>query len=163
LGFGSGRHVVYFAGEGFDVYGIDISIEGLRITRSWLEEENLKANLKIGNIHEKLPYADDFFDAMISIQVIHHSKIENIRRLIEEIERVLTPSGIIFVTVPKRIQRASKNVAPRTYIPLEGLDKGLVHYLFNKRLLRKEFSNFRIQSVWVDSNCQYCFLAELKK
>jgi len=47
LGFGSGRHVVYLAGEGFDVHGIDISREGLRITRSWLEEKNLKASLKI--------------------------------------------------------------------------------------------------------------------
>jgi len=100
---------------------------------------------------------------MISIQVLHHSKIENIRKLIKEIERVLTSSGIIFVTVPKRIQRASKNIAPRTYIPLEGLDKGLIHYIFNKRLLRKEFNNFRIQRIWVDSNNQYCLVGESKK
>jgi hypothetical protein len=39
----------------------------------------------------------------------------------------------------------------------------LVHYIFNKSLLRKEFSNFRISRIWVDSHQQYCLLGELKK
>jgi SAM-dependent methyltransferase len=163
LGFGSGRHTAYFAREGFDVYGIDISQEGLRLTKSWLKEENLRADLKIGNIYGKLPYSDDFFDAIISVQTMHHSEIENIRKLIKEMERVLRQSGLVFVTVPKRIGRDSETIAPRTFVPLEGFDKGLVHYIFNKRLLRKEFSNFRIRRIWVDSNKQYCLVGEARK
>jgi SAM-dependent methyltransferase len=163
LGFGSGRHVVYLAGEGFDVYGIDIAREGKRITTSWLQEKSLKANLRIGNIYEKLPYPNDFFDAIISVQVLHHSKIGNIRKLIKEIERILKPLGLLFVTVPKKMQRDAKTIAPRTYLPLEGLDKGMIHYIFNKRLLRKEFSDFRIERIWVDPGGQYCFLGKLEK
>lgn len=56
-----------------------------------------------------------------------------------------------------------KVIAPRTYIPIEGGEKGLIHYLFNKESIRKEFNNFKIHDIWVDSvGRHYCFLAELK-
>jgi len=65
LGCGSGRHVVYLVKCGFDVYGIDIAEAGIKLTKEWLTEEKLKANLKVGNIYEKLPYKDNFFDAVL--------------------------------------------------------------------------------------------------
>ncbi len=68
LGCGSGRHLVYLAKEGFEVYGIDIAKYGIKIAKNWLREKGLKANLKIGNIYQKLPYSNDFFDAIISTQ-----------------------------------------------------------------------------------------------
>jgi SAM-dependent methyltransferase len=163
LGFGTGRHTVYFAREGFDVYGIDVAREGLRLTRSWLEEGDLTAHLKIGNIYDGLPYPDRFFDAIVSSQVMHHAKIDAIRSLIKEMERVLRFHGLIFITVPKMLSGPLQNIAPRTFIPLEGLDKGLVHYIFNKSLLRKEFRDFRINRIWLDSSHQYCLLGELRK
>jgi ubiquinone/menaquinone biosynthesis C-methylase UbiE len=166
LGFGSGRHIIYFSRKGFDVYGIDISKEGLKITKSWLKKEKLKANLRIGSIYDKLPYPNNFFDAVISIQTIHHSRIETLRKAIKEMERVLKPKGIIFITVPKRksarFRTKSKKIAPRTYIPIEGKEKGLLHYLYNKKLLRKDFKNFKIYSIWTDSRGHYCLLGKLK-
>jgi len=102
LGCGTGRHVVYLAKNGFDVYGYDIAEERIRQTKEWLKEEGLKANFKIGSIYERLPYKDDFFDAVISTHTIHHGKIENIKKAIKEIERVLKPGGIIFINLRKR-------------------------------------------------------------
>jgi len=163
LGFGSGRHTFYLAEKGFTVHGIDISREGLRLTKSWLKKKNLKADLKIGNIYDKLPYSDDFFDAIISIQVMHHSRIENIRELIKEMVRVLRPSGLVFVTVLKRDMRVVETIAPRTFVPLAGPDKGLVHYVFNRQLLKKEFGSFAVRQIWVDSTCHYCLLGRLKR
>ncbi|MFH1824099.1 MAG: class I SAM-dependent methyltransferase, partial [Candidatus Firestonebacteria bacterium] len=178
LGCGSGRHIIYFAKRGFDVYGIDIAEEGISITKSWLKKENFKADLKIGNIYDKLPYPDDFFDAVVSIYTIHHSRIENIRKAIQEVERVLKPEGLIFIISRKRklrkqrlkskiIERfrkqkvAYKVIGPKTYVPIEGGEKGLIHYLFNKESLRKEFKNFKIYNIWVTSNKrQYCLLGE---
>jgi len=102
LGCGSGRHIVYLAKHGFEVYGIDIAPKGIGITKSWLKKEKLKARLKIGNIYKKLPYPNNFFDALISIQVLNHNRIGNIRKLIKEIERILKPEGLIFITVSRR-------------------------------------------------------------
>ena len=42
LGCGSGRHTIYFAKRGFDVYGIDVARAGINITRSWLKKKILK-------------------------------------------------------------------------------------------------------------------------
>jgi len=180
LGCGSGRHAVYLAKYGFEVYGIDIAPKGIKMTRDWLKKEKLKANLKIGSIYKRLPYKDKFFDAVISTQAIHHEKIENIRKAIKEIERVLRPRGLLFITVrkgkfKKQWERGKiiekfghqkvdyKIIEPRTYIPTEKGEKGLMHYLFNKELLRREFKNFKIHNIWVDSDGRhYCFSGELK-
>ena len=173
LGCGSGRHLVYLVKRGFDVYGFDISEYGIKMTKDWLKKEKVKAELKIGNIYKKFPYKDNFFDALISIQVLHHNRIGNIRKLIKEIERILKPGGFIFVTVSRKKSKKDipkerlwkiKFIAPRTYIPLSHDEKGLIHYWFNKKLLRKEFKNFKIYNIWVGSDKgHYCLLGELKK
>ncbi len=180
LGCGSGRHTVYLAKRGFQVYGVDISKEGIKITKEWIKKEKLRANLKIGSIYRKLPYQDNFFDAIISTNTIHHAKIETIRKAIQEIERVLKPKGLIFITIRKRkfrkfwpkytiIEKYGKQkarykvIGPRMYTPIAGGEKGLIHYLFNKELIRKEFKNFKIYDIWIDSSGRhYCFLGELK-
>jgi len=166
LGCGSGRHVVLLAKEGFDIYGIDISKEGIKLTKQHLKELKLKAKLKKASCYKKFPFEDNFFDAVISIQVIHHNYIEKIRYCISEIERVLKPNGIIFITVPvkknKRRAKESKLVKPRTYIPLDGDEKGLPHYLYNRELMKKDFKNFRILDMHIDIDLHYCLLGKLK-
>ena len=67
LGSGTGRHVVYLAQKGFDVYGLDISETGVGETRKWLEKEGLTAKVSVHDITKKLPFKDGFFDAVISI------------------------------------------------------------------------------------------------
>ncbi len=180
LGCGTGRHVIFFTKNGFKVYGIDIAEQGIKIAKEWLKKEKLQAELRVGSIYKKLPYRNNLFDAVISTNTIHHEKIENIRKAILEIERVLKTRGLIFITVRKRkfkklypkysiIERYGqqktkcKVIDSRTYVPVEGGEKGLIHYLFNKKLIRKEFKSFKILNIWVNSNKRrYCFLGELK-
>lgn len=183
LGCGSGRHTVYLAKHGFKVYGIDIAPTGIKIAKEWLKKEKLKANLKIGDIYKKLPYHDNFFDAIISTHTIHHNRIENIRKLIKEIKRILKPKGLIFITVRKELKAKEwkkgkivihkykinqkikktkyKVIGFRIYTPIEGGEKGLIHFCFNKKLIKKEFKDFKIPKIWTKYG-HYCFLGELK-
>lgn len=181
LGCGTGRHVVLLARHGFLVHGFDISETGIRLTKEWLKEEKLRAGFKIGSMYKKLPYSDNYFDAIISTNAIHHATIENIRKAIKEVERILKPNGLIFMTFRKRKFRKSypqgtiiekygkqkvnyRITGKRTYVPIDGREKGLIHYLFNKAGIRKEFRNFKFYNIWVDSERRhYCFLGELKK
>ena len=173
LGCGSGRHVVYLAKKGFEVYGIDIAEHGIKIAKEWLKKEKLKAKLRVGDIYKKLPYKSEFFDAIICIRTLNHGKIEWIRRCIKEMYRVLKPNGYIFVTVhkhkgkkhiPKDKLYGIKWIAPRTYIMLEGPEKGIPHYRFNKKILIDEFrkAGFKILDFWIDSEHYYCLLGMRK-
>ncbi len=181
LGCGSGRHVVYFARKGLEVYGFDIAKKGIKLAKEWLKDERLKASFKIGSIYERLPYKDDFFDAIISTHAIHHGRIEDVRKAIAEVKRVLRPGGLIFINLRKRRIRkfdpknpiiekyghqtvSYKMIAPRTYMPIEGGEKGLPHYLFDKKGIKKEFGGFKIHKIWTSGDGRhYCLLGEVKK
>lgn len=180
LGCGSGRHVVYLAKNGFDVFGYDIAKEGIKLAKEWLKEKGLKANFEIGSIYDKLPYKNAFFDAIISTHAIHHGTIKDVRKAIAEVKRVLKPSGLIFINLRKRRIRkydpknpiiekyghqkvSYKMIGPRTYMPIEGGEKGLLHYLFDKRGIRREFGAFKIHRIWTSDNGRhYCLLGQLK-
>lgn len=170
LGCGSGRHLVYLAEQGFEVFGIDLAKKAIELAENWLHEKGLTAKLEVKSMFERLPYEDDFFDAIISIRVINHGRIEGIRNTIREMQRVLKPKGLIFIAVrrdrkareSKRQRARSEIIDPRTIIPLKGIQKGVIHYLFNKSVLLKEFKNFEILNFRVDPEGYYCLLGELR-
>lgn len=172
LGCGIGRNLLCLAQQGFEVYGIDMSEEGIKFTKESLKKRGLKANLRIGNIFEKLPYPDNFFDAVVSVQVLQHGSLNQIRKAIAEIERVLKPKDLLFVTLCGRyskgkvrycLVKTAKKIAPRTYVPTIGDEMGLIHYIYNKQILKKHYKNFKIIDLWKDSNGYYCLLGVNKK
>lgn len=164
LGSGSGRHVVYLAKEGFDVYGFDYAEQGITMTREWLDAENVSADLKVGDMTQPLPYEDDFFDAVISIQVIHHAYLETVEAIISELARILKPNGEILITVAMLKNQATNHqeVAPNTFIPLDGWEKGLPHYFFDETQMRKSFSQFDIQDIRIDHTNHRLLIGTLK-
>ena len=166
LGCGSGRHVVLLSKNGFNVYGMDNAESGLKQCRKWLKELKLKAKLKNSSCYKRFPFKDDFFDAVLSVQVIHHAKLKDINLCIKEMERVLKPNGLVFVTVTRNKMkgRASKVkvIEPRTYVMLDGPEKGVPHYIYTKALLKKYFSNFKILDLYTDRHNHYCLLGKRK-
>jgi SAM-dependent methyltransferase len=161
LGSGSGRHVVYLAQNGLAAFGLDNSPQGLEITRKWLADEGLSADLQLQDMAARLPYEDSFFDAVISVQVIHHADVATIKSIIEEVERVLKKDGFIFITVPElKIQgHELEQIEPNTFIPLDGPEKGLPHHYFSPEELREFFDNFDIADIHLDAVNHYCLSA----
>ena len=161
LGSGTGRHVVYLAGSGFSVFGLDNSPEGIHITRQWLADAGLDANLQLQSMTEKLPYEDAFFDAVISVQVIHHADRAAIREVVQEITRVLKRGGFLFVTVPKLRNQGTrfKKLEANTFIPLDGPERGLPHHYFTPAELREVFNGYDIVDIHLDTVNHYCLSA----
>jgi len=54
-----------------------------------------------------------------------------------------------------------KVIGLRIYVPVEGGEKGLIHFCFNKKLIKKEFKNFKNSKIWIKYG-HYCFLGGLK-
>ncbi len=92
LGFGGGRHAKLFAEQGFDVYGVDFSEEGIMQTKKMLKKLGLNAQLKAGDMRN-LPYDDDFFDGIISFAVFYYIDSEGMKKSIDELYRVLKKNG----------------------------------------------------------------------
>lgn len=158
LGSGTGRHLVFLAKSGFSVFGLDNSRTGIRMAKSWLKSEGANAALHRQEMTEEFPYEDNFFDAVISIQVIHHARVEEIKRTIQEIERIVKKGGFIFITVPKGRTQGKEftQIEPGTFIPLDGPEKGLPHHYFTPRELKGFFRNFLITDLHLDSHDHYC-------
>ena len=161
LGSGTGRHTLYFAERGFDVHGIDNAAAGLASTQQRLEEASLTARLVQHDIFGTLPFAGDFFDAIISVQVIHHARMAQIAALADEMARILKTGGLLFVTVPQLQNQGTRfqQVEPGTYIPLDGREAGLPHHYFTPEELRDLFKAFSIQDIHLDRNHHYCLTA----
>lgn len=73
--------------------GVEISSEGIRLSRS----RGLAALVQ-GSV-SALPFADGSFDAVVSIDVLCHSGVEE-RQALDETARVLRPGGILLAQVP---------------------------------------------------------------
>ncbi len=67
---------------GLEVAGLDISAYGIEHAK-----EEVRPNLKIGNCVE-LPYPSHSFDFVFSINTFHNLKIDELKRAVQEVERV---------------------------------------------------------------------------
>jgi len=107
---------------------------------------------------DPLPFPDSFFDAVISIQVIHHARPMTIEKIVKEVARVLKKGGFVFITVPEEKSQAKKfvEIEPCTFIPLDGPEKGLPHYYFTPENFDEFFVGFSFTDIHVDSTGHYC-------
>jgi len=166
LGCGIGRNSLQIKKNGFNVFGIDISLYALTLLDSNLHTQN-----SVEGSFSNLPFADESFDAVLAARVLQHGSLESIQTGIKEISRILKPKGTTFVTVcgrfshgevrPNLIKTATK-IKDRLYVPNYGQEKGVTHYIFNKKNIKKTFRNFSIPKIWKDSDDYYCFLAYKK-
>lgn len=98
-GFGSGAEAVYFAEQGYEVHGLDVSPNALTRLKTRLSagDPGIAGRVSLGLIEEgqaKLPYPDGFFDCVNSSQVLYHLPDEQaVRTLMAEFSRVLRPGG----------------------------------------------------------------------
>lgn len=90
-GCGTGGLLANVRTEAWKV-GVEISTEGIRLAR------RRGIRLVRGSV-SALPFADGSFDAVVSIDVLCHSGVEE-RQAVEEAARVLRPGGVLIVQVP---------------------------------------------------------------
>lgn len=161
FGCGSGNNSIFFVEKGYDVYGIDIAEAALPLIEEVFKDKNLKYEVRdkfkiISPDSTRLPFEDNFFDFILSNQVLYFfPSQESIKDICREFLRCLRPGGIVFFTMmgPKNyyIKEYTKKVhngkihevAIKT--PGHRLD-GLRQYIYlveNENELKKIFSDFK--------------------
>lgn len=103
-GCGSGENSVLLAALGAKVWGIDLSPDLIEIAKRRLERNALESSFKVASAYET-GFADDSFDVVFGIAILHHLNIEMASR---EVYRVLKPGGRAIFAEPIRDLRILK-------------------------------------------------------
>ncbi len=91
LGCGAGRNALFLAKQGFSVWGVDIAQDGLSVAEDQAKIAKVQLTLSLKDSYDPLPYPDNYFDAVISVQVLQHNKREQIQKTLKEIQRMRAP------------------------------------------------------------------------
>ncbi len=166
LGCGVGLHAIDLAKCGYRVWGLDISPVAIKLASKNAKNAKTNVHFIVGLTQRRLPFRSSFFDGIVCFRMLNHGTKNEICSVINEIYRVLKPNGYVVISVQKifgrkmRIGTAVYNtlpvevIAPYTYIPKEGKEKGVIHYSFTKQSLIRFFSNFQIEQLQSMSGSQ---------
>jgi SAM-dependent methyltransferase len=93
-GCGSGRDALFYAREGFDVTGTEISENALRRARGRAETEGLRLTLRRDDLAEtRLP--PGAFDASVAIHLIHLQPTHIRQRMVNQLWHLTRDGGLI--------------------------------------------------------------------
>jgi tellurite methyltransferase len=164
LGCGVGRHMVYLGERGFRMAGVNISPSGIRLTREACAGRQIIFDGHVSDMHA-LGWADETFDAALSISAIHHHRREAIIRTLSEVRRVLKPGGcsclispvrtpsIIDCCAPRSLPGKLPRLNPNTFVDerpeMDDIDDGfLPHHYCDEADLRDLLRSFEIIRLW---------------
>lgn len=138
-GCGDGRNLVYFLREGYDVCGVDRSERAIAAVRQLAEQlsagQQVEERFRMEPL-EKMSFANDSFDVVISCAVLHFAEDDrHFQQMVSELWRVLKPGGLFFarlastIGLEDRVQPLGHN---RFLLP-----DGTEWYLVNEEILRR--------------------------
>lgn len=145
LGCGSGRHMLYLEGQGFEPVGVDFAPVALENARRILSEAHLGPSLVQADMRD-LPLAAQCVDACVSFNVIYHGELPMVRRALCEVSRVLRPGGLArmnFLSDQHPRFGEGDPVAEKTYRLSRGADSGAKHRFFNRTELEAVLADCR--------------------
>ena len=135
-GCGGGRNLNWFLKNGFDVCGVDESpaaVAQARALAASLAPALTTNDFRVEPV-EKMSFADEDFDAVISSAVLHFARDENHwRAMVDEMWRVLKPGGIFFARLASTIgieDRVRQIEGRRHHLP-----DGSIRFLVDEQML----------------------------
>jgi SAM-dependent methyltransferase len=101
VGCGNGMHTLKAAKRGARVAGVDASLDSLGIgLRASRQAGATHVSFVASNVEEGLPIASGRFDTVLCLDLLEHVYKRDL--VLNEIRRVLKPSGILLLGVPNR-------------------------------------------------------------
>ncbi len=101
VGCGNGRNLIPFFERRFGCFGIDISLEILKLGKDFVGDGGIYFFQASAT---SLPFREECFDYVLCIATLHHLPKELQVRLLGEIKRVLKSGGKAFITVWNKLQ-----------------------------------------------------------
>jgi SAM-dependent methyltransferase len=130
-GCGSGRNLVYFLREGYEVFGVDTDPNAIECTRGLAA--SLASALPADNFRveaiEEMAFPDAFADLVLSSAVLHFASCDDhFEAMLRATWRVLKPGGLFFCRLASSIgmEQQVQRVAGRRFLLPDGSERYLV-------------------------------------
>lgn len=179
LGYGDGRHLLFFNKLNLNVHGIEISDQINLNMKKILNKNKIKnITLKKGD-NLKIPYKDSFFNHLVSWNSCYYMKDKksNFEDHIKEMFRVIKKSGFLILSIPKSkcfIFKNSKKIKKKYRIIKDDYfnqRNGQIMRCFkNEKEVKSDFSKYfknifisEIDMIWFGLNYSWHILIAQKK
>ena len=150
LGCGLGRHSFQFAREGFSVDALDLSGLAIEHIRETSANAGIEINAQLGDML-LLPYASEAFDCLLAFHTISHTDTEGMKRIAEELWRVLRPGGEMYVTLCSKMtwsyrEAGYPQIDANSVRKIEdGPENGIPHFFADEETIKSLFQDFSIE------------------
>ena len=160
LGSGSGKNVKPVIEIGFKLYCIDWSKGG----NDYIKNKQKKSKIDFKCLDfttNKLPYKDNYFDAVIATSVFDHIFKADSKKLLKDVNRIIKKNGVmisnLMTTKTDKINRKGDKIIneDNTYLVKSGNSAGEIHSLFEKNYAKSFFSKYFKTKELVDYNISY--------
>ena len=147
-GCGEGRNLIYFVRNDYKVWAIDQNQDSIQMLKYLIKSINKSypsERFVTGKV-DKMPYDDEFFDAVISSAVLHFAENrDHFISMFQEQIRVLKSGGILFVrlTTNVGIEHLIEPLGEGKYL----LPDGSARFLLNKEQLDEVISQFKLEFI----------------
>lgn len=134
FGCGKGEFVSKLEGKVKNIYGFDVDPERVNLVKSKFPFVILKKII----VNEKLPYKDNFFDAVSVFHVLEH--VDSEKKSIQEIHRILKKRGTLYLASPYNGLFAWADTANLRY-RFPRLHKWFLELIYSKVVYKRRFVN----------------------
>ena len=126
LGCGMGEFATFLSLLGYNIVGVDMDREQLKLAKILKEENEAKVEF-VNADATRLPFKDGEFDIIICFDVFEH--IKDLQPVCIEMRRVLKDNGAIFLRFPNKLKSYEDHVG-LPLLPL--LPESLFQFIFGK-------------------------------
>jgi SAM-dependent methyltransferase len=147
VGCGQGREAIKLARNGYHVVAFDLSPTAISIAQAKARAANVSIDFHEGNASYPLPHKNKTFQGIFAHLSLHYFDDITTRSIFRELERVLTPGGVLYFTVRSigdRFYRKGERIDENLYC-YEGHVRGFFDIDHAQRLLRN----------WDIRTCEY--------
>jgi ubiquinone/menaquinone biosynthesis C-methylase UbiE len=110
LGCGGAQSAIALAKQGAIAIGVDISVEQLAFARRLMEDEDVRVELKHGDLAELAFQRADSVDIAFSASALQY--VPDLNRVFRQVHRVLKPQGAFVFSIPHPMTTVTNAESP---------------------------------------------------
>ncbi len=143
-GCGSGKYAIPLGMRGFDVVGVDVSLNALKMAGKSIAGRKLDIGLLAANVYQ-MPFLDSSFDVIWCYGVLQHLLLNERETAISEFRRLLRKGGLLFIEVlgEEDMRYGGSEVEPDTF----SRKNGIIYHYFSKSELGDLLGKFSCKIV----------------